>query len=381
MTEKKPYRFLSGNPLSLPPKIAAGSTAQSFAAQGWQVAPKNSQTGVVVTNVTPNWSWSDYGGAVLARSSGFRMRYTVAPGLYAIGEPDGNSEVFVSANYKLSFDLLRKSLAGIHGWILVLDTKGINVWCAAGKGTFGTRELINRIGSVQLSSFVDHNRIIVPQLGAPGVNADQVRKESGFRVCYGPVRAQDIPTYLAQGRQATAEMRRIRFDLSDRLVLIPIELNQVVQKIHWYIIILFAVAGLGPEGILFNAAIRDGLPWLFLGFAALAAGTILTPALLPWIPFRSFALKGWLAGFGAVLATGYGLGFFERGQWLFLVLALIFFPMLASYLALQFTGATTYTSMSGVEKEIRIAQPVYLFAKVAAIVTVLAVKLIQWGIL
>ena len=69
------------------------------------------------------------------------MRYRVDPGLYSLGNPDSSSPVFVSANYRLSFNALRGSLKNSNCWILVLDTKGINVWCAAGKGTFGTEEL------------------------------------------------------------------------------------------------------------------------------------------------------------------------------------------------------------------------------------------------
>ena len=78
------------------------------------------------------------------------MHYTVEPGLYAVGKPDERSPVLVTANYKLSFDKLRNELTGRNVWILVLDTKGINVWCSAGKGTFGTMELVGRIESTGL---------------------------------------------------------------------------------------------------------------------------------------------------------------------------------------------------------------------------------------
>jgi CO dehydrogenase/acetyl-CoA synthase gamma subunit (corrinoid Fe-S protein) len=107
------------------------------------------------------------------------MRYTVEPGIYAIGEPTAESPVFVSANYRLSFNRLRSGLAGRDGWILVLDTKGINVWCAAGKGTFGTEELVNRIETVGLGGIVAHRKLIVPQLGAPGISAHEVKQQSG----------------------------------------------------------------------------------------------------------------------------------------------------------------------------------------------------------
>jgi hypothetical protein len=40
---------------------------------------------------------------------------------------------------------LRRELAGQDVWILVLDTRGVNVWCASAHKTFGTAELLQRI--------------------------------------------------------------------------------------------------------------------------------------------------------------------------------------------------------------------------------------------
>src|SRR5512136_881089 len=150
---------------------------------------------------------SDRWDHVLARIGVKRGEHRVEPGLYALGSPTPESPVFVSANYTLSFDALRSSLDGIDGYILVLDTKGINVWCAAGKGTFGTEEVIKRVQDTELSQVVSHRRLILPQLGAPGVSAHEVQKRTGFKVDYGPVRASDIPRYLSKGPDA--EMRRV----------------------------------------------------------------------------------------------------------------------------------------------------------------------------
>src|SRR5512136_3151631 len=93
-----------------------------------------------------------------------RMKAAINPGLYAVGTPDADSNILVSCNYKLSFDHLRASLQGQNLWILVIDTKGINVWCAAGKGTFGTKELVQRIGIHEIDKVISHRKIIVPQL-------------------------------------------------------------------------------------------------------------------------------------------------------------------------------------------------------------------------
>ncbi|MDD4136597.1 MAG: carbon monoxide dehydrogenase, partial [Methanoregula sp.] len=105
--------------------------------------------------------------------------HKVTPGLYRLGNPAEDTPVFASANYTLSFDALRSALAGIDAWILVLDTKGINVWCAAGKGTFGTAELVRSIGCSGLAGVVRHRKIIVPQLGAPGVSWPGVLRKCG----------------------------------------------------------------------------------------------------------------------------------------------------------------------------------------------------------
>ena len=171
------------------------------------------------TEIQSLWTWQDWLGAVAVRCSFRRTQYTIQPGLYTINTPNAESPVFVSANYKLSFDHLRRALKDLTGWILVLDTKGINVWCAAGKGTFGTEELVERVAAVNLKDVVSHRQLIVPQLGAPGLAAHKVLQQSGFRVAYGPVRAKDIPQFLAADLKADAEMRRVQFPLLDRLVL------------------------------------------------------------------------------------------------------------------------------------------------------------------
>jgi len=197
------------------------------------------------------WTCGDYWGMIKSRSGGYRMRYTVAPGLYAVGTPGRDADVFVSANYKLSFDILRRSLAGFNAWVLVLDTKSINVWCAAGKGTFGTDELAKRIADARLDAVVSHRRVIVPQLGAVGVSASEVLKRTGFRVSFGPVEARDIPEYIRAGYKKTQAMSTMRFNLLDRLVLTPMEINPAMKKFPWVVVGILLIFGLQPSGLLF----------------------------------------------------------------------------------------------------------------------------------
>jgi hypothetical protein len=267
------------------------------------------------------------------------MGHRVEPGLYRLGNPTPDSPVFASANYTLSFDALRSALTGIDAYILVLDTKGINVWCAAGKGTFGTEEIIHRIETTALASIVTHRRIIVPQLGAPGISWMEVLRRSGFKIEFGPVRASDLPEFL-KAHTATPAMRTVQFPLRDRVVLIPVELVQVL-----------------PYAVIATLVVGFFLNWIVAAqlLTAALAGTVLLPVLLPYIPTKDFSTKGLILGFVVMLpfiwfnTVSGGSPMMQAG---YAAASLLFFPPITAFLALNFTGATTFTSRTGVRKEI-----------------------------
>lgn len=298
-------------------------------------------------------TFADRWGAWKARWGIKRMNFRVNPGLYRVGNPDEHSPVLVSANYKMSFDLLRQGLDGFDAWILVLDTQGINVWCAAGKGTFGTAELVRRMAIVDLNQAVDHRTLILPQLGAPGVAAHKVKQMTGFKVVYGPVRAADIAEFIRNGYTAIPEMRRVRFDLLDRIVLIPME---VVPLLRYLII-----AGLGLIFLHYSGLKQVAWSGVYPFLGAVVAGAVITPILLPCIPGRSFAWKGWLLGLMWALAVITGQNHGENDA-LREVAWLLLLPGISAYLALNFTGASTFTSLSGVKKEMKVAVPLIIIS-------------------
>jgi hypothetical protein len=230
--------------------------------------------------------------------------------------------------------------AGTDCYILVLDTKGVNVWCAAGKGTFGTGELVQKIAATGLASVVRHRTLILPQLGAPGIAAHEVQRRSGFRVEYGPVRARDLPEYL-KTRRATSEMRRVRFPIADRLILTPVEVVHAALPAIAAAVLLYFLAG--PLAAL--AAVT-----------AVLAGTVLFPALLPVIPTHDFSTKGLILGiiagipFAASFAANPALPIWASA--LSAITALLVMTAVTAYLALNFTGCTTFTSRTGVKNEI-----------------------------
>lgn len=327
----------SGSALRLPPSVV-----------GEVLTPAGS-----VPAVSTDLKWRDNLGRWKVRWGIGRMRYTLAPGLYAVGHPDQGSEVLVTANYLLTFDILRSSLANLNVWIMVLDTSGINVWCAAGKGTFGTEELVRRVESTRLGSVVSHRRLILPQLGAPGVAAHEVKAKTGFKVVYGPVEARDIPAYLGNGRQATPDMRRKKFPLAERVAVVPVELIPASKWVIGLSLTIGLLSGLLGEGTFSGDALRYGSRAFLSLVLGTAAGAVAAPVLLPWIPGRAFSIKGALTGAAAAMVIPFV--FYARGvelvSWTLITISL------SSFLAMNFTGSSTFTSLSGVKKEMKEAVP------------------------
>lgn len=272
-----------------------------------------------------------------------RSDYRVAPGLYAIGDPGPASPILVTANYKLTFDRLRVELGGVDAWIAVLDTKGVNVWCAAGKGTFGTAELLEKMARLRLGDIVSHRTLILPQLGAPGVSAPEIARVSGFRVVWGPVRASDIPRFLADGMRKTGDMARVRFRLADRMAVAPVELA------HAWPFALGAVAVSFLGALPRDAGFGHRLAWIAAAtVGSVLAGSLAFPALLPILPTRAFSAKGAflgaLWGLACSLVGGLGIGL---GAALVLSSAAV-----VSFIGLNFTGSSTFTCQPGANAEV-----------------------------
>src|SRR5664279_1817529 len=327
-------------------------------------------SGVQVPQISTEISYKDFLGAIMVRWGINRNKYRVGPGLYAVGTQGPESEVFVTANYKLTFDNLRKNLSGLNSWILVLDTKGVNVWCAAGKGTFGTKELVSRIKLTSLDKIVNHKRLILPQLGATGVAAHKVKEETGFNVHYVLDRDTDIKRFINDGYRADKKMRRVTFGFKDRIKLIPNDFMYGKYYLLGAMAVLFIISGIAANGISYKNFAGDGGPAILNIFLAYVAGIVITPIALPFLPVRQFSQKGFISGsliFSILTLLKFtGDNIFEIVSW-FLIITTI-----SSFLAMNFTGSSTYTSLSGVKKEMKFSVPFQIgFAVVGIILQVI----------
>ena len=296
--------------------------------------------------VNSHFTVEDFVDHFKARLGINRFDLKIEPGLYKLGSPDDSSPVLVTGNYKLSFNEVRTNLKDHSAWILVINTRGINVWCAAGKGTFGTYELCKRIKEVKLHELVTHRRLILPQLGAPGIKAHAVTKDTGFQISYGPVYAKDLPEYLKTGFK-TEKMRQIRFSFWERVVLTPVEIQGGLKTL---------LTGLVIIPFIYFALMHSFVgmwiyPLLWLG--TFLSGTVLFPIMLPLFPWKSFSLSGIILGalWINIMSIITFLSWEETVSFSFMAAGL------CGYLTFNFTGATTFTCPSGVEKEMKRAIP------------------------
>jgi NAD-dependent dihydropyrimidine dehydrogenase PreA subunit len=144
----------------------------------------------------------------------FPMRGHV--GLIRIGRPGRGSPVLLTGNFRLTVARVKRALEGTDAWLLVADSRGINVWCAAGGGHLTNHSVIAVLKTSGILDLVDHRILILPQLAASGIEAREIKAKTGWTVKWGPVYAADIPAFLAAGKK-TERMKQIRFPLKDRL--------------------------------------------------------------------------------------------------------------------------------------------------------------------
>jgi NAD-dependent dihydropyrimidine dehydrogenase PreA subunit len=156
-------------------------------------------------------------------------------------------------------------LEGLDYWLLVVNSQGINVWCAACGDLMTEHQVISGVKACGLAEKVKHRRLILPALSAPGVDAKRVTEETGFRVHFGPVRAGDLPGYLGASLKKSPEMMRVDFGLKHRLDMV-VSMNFII----W-----------APLAVLFWILWPGHLIHLTVLFWGLA---LFSYVLFPWIP-------------------------------------------------------------------------------------------------
>lgn len=221
----------------------------------------------------------------------FRHRHRT--GLVAIGAPDRTSPVLVTGNYTLTVRRLRSALVGQHVWLLVVDSHGINVWCASTGGHLTHHDVISALRSSHLDARVDHRRLILPQLSATGVEGARITEATGWTTQWGPARLEDLASFLARGHRVTKEERFMRFPRGERMEM----------ALMW----AFPMIGIGIPLFVYLGGWTVGLTVVLVmavevfGLFAALPGLRVTGR-VRWATFSLWTLGGFALG-GAVLVT------------------------------------------------------------------------------
>ena len=159
-------------------------------------------------------------------------------GLVTIGNPDRNSPVFLTGNFCLTVERVRRAIEGIDAYLLVANSRGVNVWCAATGGLLTNHDVVSVLKTSGVGGLVDHRRVILPQLAATGIEGQIIHKKTGWKVVWGPVYARSIPAFLSNGLEKTPKMRAASFPWPQRLEMavawaFPISLVALVMFPLW----------------------------------------------------------------------------------------------------------------------------------------------------
>lgn len=138
-------------------------------------------------------------------------------GLTKIGNPDRDSPVLLTCNYHLTVERVKRALKGMDAYLLVANSRGINVWCAATGGLFTNHSVISVLKASGVEGLVDHRNVVLPQLAATGVEADVIGERAGWKVIWGPVCANDIAVFIRNELKRTPEMREVEFPVRQRI--------------------------------------------------------------------------------------------------------------------------------------------------------------------
>ena len=230
------------------------------------------------------------------RDTMLRMFPHRAPtGLVRVGNPGRDSPVFVTGNFTLTIRRLIDVLRGQDVWLLCANSKGINVWCAAGGGHLTHHDVISVVRTSRIGEHVDHRELVLPQLCATGVERRKIAEITGWSARWGPARLEDLPGFLKRHRHVVRGDRFVRFPLWERM--------EMSFMWSWALVAVAALVawGIGSWAVGLSAiavilcvvgGIFAALPWLI----------VTGPR--RWLTFGVFAAVGFGVGVGVLVALG-----------------------------------------------------------------------------
>ena len=144
-------------------------------------------------------------------------RFPCEPDTVLIGNPDKSSPVLVTCNFDYTVRHLKDYLEKeqLDCFLLVVNTKGTNVWCAAAERIFTTDTVLSHLKVYNVGELVNHHQLILPQLSVAGVKRKEL-KEHGWEGIYGPVYFADLKEFLNNGLTKNKDMQALEYGYWER---------------------------------------------------------------------------------------------------------------------------------------------------------------------
>ncbi|MCX7017552.1 MAG: acetyl-CoA decarbonylase/synthase complex subunit gamma [Candidatus Sumerlaeota bacterium] len=121
----------------------------------------------------------------------------VEPKVYAIGEPNENSPVFVTTNFSLTYFIVSGEIenSGISAWLVVPECEGMSVLTAWAAGKFGGAKIGAFVRESGIEQQTRNRQIIIPGYIAQ-ISGELEEALPGWKVLVGPQEAGDIESFV-----------------------------------------------------------------------------------------------------------------------------------------------------------------------------------------
>jgi ubiquinone/menaquinone biosynthesis C-methylase UbiE len=277
----------------------------------------------------------------------------IEPGIYQSGNPDENSPIIVTANYLYTYIKFMRAVKEKDMWVLCVDSRGINVWCAARGNNFGNKQLIEAVNASGIAKITNKKTLILPQLSAGGIAAPLLKSEDPtfpFNILYGPVWAKDLPQFLEERpARKPDKMKLAKFSGSHRVRAGITHTTFLFRKIFLWpsILLLLILSGFVVFNLLSLSSLWTvGEIWLWIILT-----NIIITLLFPLTKFtRKFIIKGIFFG-ALIIALFSGIIWLLNGSLYYILLNLFFYFWIAFFSTMSFSGYTMATSPQEIQDE------------------------------
>ncbi len=304
----------------------------------------------------------DYAKALVQWIHAFKRTYAIEPGLYHLSDDvDVHTPVLVTGNYHLSVFLLLRHLQGRNVRLLVVDTDGINVWCAAGKLQFSNDAILQQLERYDRAELTDRKwlRLVLPKFGLAGIDIRGLRKEK-IRPIIGPLYAREVPAWLAAPKLVDQNESRVHFGLQMRLFswlpgFVQFTGYSLGVALAFFLLVELPFGVHTPVGIVAVAAVMSTL----------------YPVLFPWLWGQRFAVKGITLSAWLLLAVSWALSPAVAASAIPVVVATGIFT------ALAYTGNSAVSNYSRVRREIAAYLPACVILYVVSEATIISDEVLR----